>query len=439
MNRLSWLAVILVLGLTVPGCVLSTSRPSLPSGPPRPPAPPDRALVDAVTQDCAALYRDELRREIDAEGIAGCTARGLVGEAGWQEAVREFLHTTDEYAALHRDVDLLAIPLPERARIFGAMWTARYPLPWGPRPGQPSNILQLEAASIHLSPEALEPVLHAYTERGYWNAWIGPVGNPTYHGQYPDYPDFRQEPARYWAILRNWANHGIRPICFLKPDNWSADQLETLTGFYSSPEAQSLCTIVVLAWEPSKDTPNAEWVRWVQWQARVFPNALRAIHMEADFDAPGNNDDFTKCWEADGEENGCAQPNPKFIGMPEAWRRIAPFIHLYFNQVGGYATSRDPVPSAEFKREFCKLWDPNDSASLTARFQRGTRGYPRNSAWGSEIGIIPVASEFAAYGSYWDNFPEETARDLGDFALACGAGGTFDGGHAPPPIPLQLR
>lgn len=308
-------------------------------------------------------------------------------------------------------VDPSQIPLETLAKIRGSMWTARLNLPFGPRPNQDSNIIATDFMSCYSGTDKAR-IVEALKGRGYTHVVMGPVvDSDGYHGCYPprDWSDAFDE---WLDLMQYFWDHGLAPVVFIKPDNWTAADLETLTPLFQSVRAQRLIRICVPGgWEPSEDTSNAEWVRWVSWGARVLPNALRLIHMAADFDAPGNNDDFT-------------QSSPLYIGMAEAWHRVVPYLHGYLVQNGGYATSGDEVPTYDFVLNFQAQF--NMPRGLTDRFQNGYAGWPTYSAWG-EKPLLVYAGEFAAYGDFWQNFDEHYARLLGDIALASGAAGSLDG------------
>ena len=337
-------------------------------------------------------------------------------------------------------VDPSAIPLRELARIRGAMWTARLDVDYGPRPHQPTNIIA--TTSLHLYPPAeRQRIYAALRSRGYTHAVSGPWfpgGDQGYHAQYPERAITWDE---YLDLLQELWDAGLAPVVFCKPDNWTAAQLETLTAYYAQPRAQRLVRIAVPGgWEPSMDTSNAEWVRWVSWGARVLPNALRLIHMAPDFDAPGNDLDFTeynpRVFNVDGSVDlARSVRNPHYIGMAKAWANVAPYLHAYLMQNGGYASGRDVVPSDQFKRNFCALFNPaGGRESIASRFQRGVAGWPTFSAWGAGQGMWLYAGEYAAYISYWQDAPEQYSMQLGDLAMSCGADGYLDGGSVPVPV-----
>lgn len=335
--------------------------------------------------------------------------------------------------------DPSTLSLQEVARIRGAMWTARLDLDYGPRPKQPTNILATTELHIYPPAEQLR-MIAALKARGYTHVVMGPWfpgGDQGYHAQYP-------EVAITWDawldLLQLLWDNGLAPVVFCKPDNWTIGQLETLTPYYAQPRAQRLVRIAVPGgWEPSMDTSNAEWVRWVQWGARVLPNALRLIHMAPDFDAPGNDLDFTEynpaVYNGDGSiDLDRSIRNPQYIGMAKAWARVAPSLHAYLMQTGGYAAGRDLVPSEQFKRDFCGLFNPaGGRESIASRFERGVAGWPTSSAWGPDKGLLLYAGEYAAFISYWRDAPETYSVALGDLAMSCGAAGYMDGGSVAVP------
>jgi hypothetical protein len=412
--------------------------PLPPSPPPAPPSPPLKPVAIIVT--------DEFNRPVEGAQVrldGNPNVFQLTNKDGYtldpvcpaELAATHLFITKEGYEDFseHRDLppdggNIFAtvkskgfnpdtVPVEKLARIRGAMWSARYPMPWGPRPNDPSNILALSAIACYSSPEDRKKMLKAYAAMGYTHGVIGAWRPGPYSPYHELYPDVDISFDSYLDILQEFWDCGVIPVVFLKPDNWDSGQLEGLTQFYSQPRAQKLVKVCVPGgWEPSKDTSNAEWVRWVQWGARVLPNALRAIHMEADFDAPGNNDDFTP-------------GNPKYIGFAESWVRVAPYLHFYFIQNGGYVFGPSEVPTEEFKKNFTDQFRVNPApgrGSISDRFVWGYAGWPTHSAWGDR-GITPIASEFAAYADFWKNWDEKYAKQLGDLAIESGAGGSLDG------------
>ncbi len=313
--------------------------------------------------------------------------------------------------------------------VKGAMWTCRgdeLNLPYGPRPGQASNILNISQAYLYNEPDGgpqqAEAAIKKYAARGYTHCDVGPLpmGEGGYHGQYPDVFDFRKDPDKYLDFIRLLRKHSICPVFFAKPDNWSVADLDNrgLTSIYSAPAFQSLMPWVIdRGWEPSQDDSNRTWVEGFEWGHKVFPHAFHGIHMVCDSDAAGNNDDFTP-------------GSPGYIGFAQSWINLAPFLHGWFVQNCGYVNGGSAVPTPEFVRNFTSQFNhAAGSGSLIDRFAHGYAGWPTFSAFGPDKRILVFAAEFAAFADYWYDWPEEEARKLGDAALAAGADGVLDGCH----------
>jgi hypothetical protein len=326
----------------------------------------------------------------------------------------------------HPHVDPSAMPLEQLAAIRGAMWSARLNLPFGPRPGQDSNILPMAFYGVYSPRDRARMLTHYHDERHYTHAVTGPItGNDCYHGKYPcrrGIPTQEQWNA-YLDELQTWWDRGVMPVYFAKPDGWETAEhaagMDKLDALYAQPRAQQLIRIVVYpGWEPSGTKygwNNATYVAWVQRGARVFPNALRLLHTVSDLDAPtGGDDDRTF---------------PKGQGNVISWRNVAPYIHGWLVQVGGYVNGKTPTPSRAFLAEFSKLWP-----DLHRRFYAGASGWPTTSAWGDRPLMIYYA-EGASYGDFWHDWPESIAIDLGNRAMAAGADGYLDSGSVPVPMP----
>jgi len=310
-------------------------------------------------------------------------------------------------------VDPATVPLEELAAIRGAMWTARHPLRSGPRPGKPTNILALSAIAGE-APEVREAAFRAYTSRAYTHGVVGAWQPQPYSPYHQIYPRQNLTFEQYLDLLQQFWDHGIKPVVFVKPDGWSCQQLESLTQFYSQPRAQRLIRIAVPGgWEPNNNTSNAEWLCWLQWGRRVLPNALSLIHMEADVDVPGNQED------------------QKALGIPGIWQRVAPLVHGYLVQNAGYVYGGSETPSAEFIKNFTDQFRLNPKpgrGSLADRFTWGYANWPTSSAWGSGRRVRVYAAEYAAFANFWWDWDERFARQLGDAAIAAGADGYLDGG-----------
>jgi hypothetical protein len=320
-------------------------------------------------------------------------------------------------------VDPSTFSLERLAAVRGAMWTARLNVPFGPRPNRDDNILALAFYDLYDAPTR-QRMLEAYKARGYTHSVTGPItGNTCYHNLYPcrrGHPSQEHWDAYLDRLQEQW-DAGVIPIYFAHPDGWtlpanSAD-MDVLDALHRQPRAQQLLRVVVYAgWEPSGTKHgwnNDQYIAWAKRGADVFPNAVRFLHTVSDLDAPtGQND--SAVFPA-GQANAIA------------WQRIAPYIHGWFDQLGGYVGGRSEVPSQAFKDEFAKHVN-----RVRRGFREGYGGWPRSSAWGDRP-LLYIAAEYAAYGNFWSNWREQYALDLGDLAMQAGADGYLDGGRVPVP------
>jgi hypothetical protein len=307
--------------------------------------------------------------------------------------------------------------LESLAAIRGAMWTARLNLPWGPRPGQDDNCITIDYFES-FTPEDEDRIIAAYgpAGRGYTHAPMGPMVDAGYHGQLPA-EDWRGNPDPYLDAAAKLERAGVHVIHFLRPDRgcagleWTVDDLNRELGpIFRSAKAQSLMAMVCLGWEPGPKYfyDNSWWVEMLAWQAETFPRALRLLHMVSDCDAP-----------VGGADNG------KPFGV--MWGNVTPYLHGWLVQNGGYAEGGQPYATADFDREFAMQFDETNPKSLVRRFRDGFDGWPTGSAWGPDQPLRVYSGEFAAYGNYWLNFPENESRRLGKLAIDSGAAGSFDG------------
>jgi len=320
--------------------------------------------------------------------------------------------------AVYASASVPVIPvysLEQRAQIRGSMWTARGPLPWGPRPYQPDNIITIDYYE-HFSASDQDLILDLYAkQRRYTSAPMGPMVDPGYHGQLPA-SEFRSNPRPYFEAAAKLERAGVKVIHFVRPDRdaaglaWTVDDLDRELGpVFRSAEAQALMHTVCLGWEPGPRYfyNNDWWVEMCQWMARTFPKALRLIHMVSDCDAPVGRDDDWR-----GITNG------------QGWANVAPYIHGFLAQYGGYVEGQSVgefIPNIQ-----------HAIRDLKRRFATGGPDgtWPRSSAWGDGQPIRVYAGEYAAYRSYWENSPESESVQIGDAAMAVGADGFLDGGTA---------
>lgn len=294
--------------------------------------------------------------------------------------------------------------------IRGAIWPTRGPVQFGPRPGLEDNII--DSGCFGYSAQDVATARLRLGQRKYTHVQAGPFVDPGYHGQYPAI-DFRNNPDQVLAWLESWWAAGFAVVSFIGPDGWSTAQMRELEPIFAQPRWQAVCRqIVPYGWEPSEDTSNAQFVERFQWARRVFPNALQYIHLAADFDAPGNNDDFTP-------------GQPKYIGHAEAWARVVPYLTGFLIQNGPYgvAPADDPTLATNFGNQF----RGNVSGTLRDRFTNGYAGWPTTSAHGGPLDL--VAAEETSYYAYWNNLPESVSLEWGALAMSAGADGFFDGGR----------
>lgn len=301
--------------------------------------------------------------------------------------------------------------------VRGALFTARYPLPWGPRPNDLSNSLNIGEVFNYANQRDRTKAFTAYTDRGYTHAPMG-AWNPEAQGGYHDMYPFRKLTFdQYLDEIQELADHGIKAAHFLKPDDWSVDDAITwLLPLYRQPRARKLLRLVgPFGWEPSIGTANADYVRMFEAVARAMPEAYLFLHMVADFDAPGNNDDLTPGL-------------PTYIGNAGCWWNLAAAgLDAYLAQVGGYWRDQSEVPTVGFVNALA-----NHCRDQHNRFYHGAAGWPTHNNKGQQIRY--VLAEYASYPDFHENWPEMYARDLGDLAMANEADGYFDGGRVNVPI-----
>lgn len=320
--------------------------------------------------------------------------------------------------------------LPGRlAAIRGAMWTARLDVPYGPRPGSPDNIIAFPFYTL-FGPADRQRMISAYKRRGYTHVAIGPMaGTDCYHGKYPchdatvegSWPADGVPSQQQWDVFLDRVQElwdaGLIPVYFAKPDRWErpefAARFDALDALHRQDRAQRLLRVVVYpGWEPN-GTPSgwtaATYVRMVRRGAEVFPRAIRFLHTSCGVEAPRATSDA--------------------VSPGGAWTGVAPYLHGWFVQSCEYVESRTPEPSPALVRD----WQ-HTIAERVGRFRNGKEGWPRGSAWGPATPMLVVAAEYAGYTAFWNNWPEDAARQLGDAAIEAGADGYLDGGTVAVPV-----
>lgn len=320
-----------------------------------------------------------------------------------------------------------------KAKLRGSL-SVRLNLPYGARPGQDSNVAWMAFYELY-GPADRTRMRAAYLSRGLTMTSIGPVtGNDCYHESFPNIGE-PAGPGLLAGCLHNWRvpsqaewdayldgvqeqwDAGLMPCYHAKPDGWEradfAPLMDALDVLYRQPRAQRLIRCAIYAgWEPSGTKygwPNRVYVQWVKRGAEVFPNALRGIHLIADLDAPTGGDDD--------------QTFPKGEGNALSWVNVAPFIHFWADQVGGYVTGSTEVPDPTFMSELCK-----HVQRVRGGFAGGY-GWPTAGADGTRL--LYILYEASAYADWWRNFAERYSWQIGDAAMGCGADGYGDGGTVP--------
>lgn len=301
--------------------------------------------------------------------------------------------------------------------VRGALFTARYPLPYGPRPSDASNILNVGSTFL-ISQAERTKALKAYTDRGYTHAAMGPwipAYDQNYHGLYPNWtPTFDQ----YLDAIQELADAGLKAACFIKPDDWTIDDLDRyiLPPYRANARAGRLIRLAVpMGWEPGLGTSNAEYCAAFRLLREALPDAQLACHMVADFDAPGNNDDLTP-------------GTSRYLGNAGCWQHLAQAgLDVYFAQVGGYWRDQREVPTPGFLAALA-----THCQDQHRRFYEGAAGWPTRNDRGQQIRF--VLAEYASFPDFNFNWNETYARQLGDLAMAHGADGYMDGGTVDVPV-----
>lgn len=304
-------------------------------------------------------------------------------------------------------VDPFKVPTELLRAFRGSIFTARSNVPFGPRPNQDDNILAMDEILCYTEEKQLQ-MIRDYKKRLTYRHCTFTPGPPSngYHGQYGLQPDLRLTIPQHKKLLQDWWNAGLYPVLFcLNADDGypltieGTDALDRDFGPAYKELGKLIQIVVPGGWEPGGyNVSNDQWVYRFQWAKKVFPNArVFCLHMYSDFDAPIGGDD------------GVA---PRNMTKQDAWTNLAKAgMTTFLDQVGGYTSSGNEVPSAQFISDF----------------QDRIKYFINHFAnWGIDVDYI--AAEFAAFADYWSNFSEVYARQIGDAALSAGAHGYFDGG-----------
>lgn len=347
-------------------------------------------------------------------------------------------HDSPQHNIIHvptAHVDPSSVPLGTLAQVRGAMWplgTASTcgALPFGPRPGQADNVI----ATVFLpnySTEQQECIVAELRARGYTHAVVGPlVDSDGYHGIWTPNDWRGANWERFLDTLQFLWDHGLTPVVFIHPDNWTLEQTQAeLTPLLRTPRAQRLIRVAVPAgWEPTRyGWSSCTWAAFAQWGRQTLPNALILLHTVTDVDAPAGSDercnDDDKHWNPDGNAG--------------AWNRVAPYLHGWLTQSAAFETPDvHGDPNHSEKTNFDN-WQDNFRAgvsySYANRFHRGYAGWPTSSAWGAGIPLLIYAGEYSAYWKFWAHRSEAEGVKWGDAAMAAGADGYLDSGSVTVP------
>lgn len=326
-------------------------------------------------------------------------------------------------------VDPSNIPLKQLAAFRGAMWpqgpaSSCGGLPFGPRPGQPDNIIATDFMANY-SPEQQLCIVTELRARGYTHVVMGPiVDSDGYHGTYAAH-DWRGAAFEtFLDTMQFFWDHGLAPVVFIHPDGWTLAQTQELTPLFTSARAQRLMRIVIPSgWEPTRyDWSSCTWAGYVSWARATWPNALVGIHTTADVDAPVGTDALC-------DDNG----KPNGLG----WQRVADAgLHVWLVQNGAYTTapSADPTLAYNFGAQFSTGPDGAATHGAAWHFAGGIQSWPTNSGWGPGVNILMINAEVTSYTAFWSHMPEAARTPWGDLAVQAGGGGYLDGGTAPVPV-----
>lgn len=406
--------------------------------------------------ECPPATAYALRCTLPADLDYGAMFSGVFSGQGYGPLTQVIVATLGAELAValpSAHFDPSGIALEQLARIRGAMWSSRMALPYGPRPNRPDNILAPGFA--HLYPaETRAQMYAAYTARGYTHGVYGPAhGNDCYHGLWPCAPYDRLNQERWDAILDQlqeaW-DHGIAPVFFAHPDNWSFEQTrDELTPYLQQPRAQRLIRILVPAgWEPTGGDvyswSSCTWEAYARWGRETMPNALILLHNAVKADgAPA--DAFVGTDSRCDDERG---PSPVHaagggVNIPLAWSRLQPYVHGWLIQSGPKSGppsvwNFEPGGAREWGAMFNSGSEGHGYHSIAAHLRAGQGGWPTGSAFPDNRPMLLCAGEETAYTQFWGNEPEAWALAWGDLAMQSGAdcyldGGTFAVGAGPVP------
>jgi hypothetical protein len=310
--------------------------------------------------------------------------------------------------------------IEEILRIRGAMWTVRCNLPFGPRPGQDSNILAMDYYELY-PPDARKRMLERYfDEKRYTHFVTGPIFDAGgYHGWWPSQTDLSLDAwLRYLDLISEpiQQKRGI-PVHFVKPDGWTFEEMRArLEPLYLHPRTQEVlgdAAIVPGGWEPVRyEWSTDTWNLFFTWAAQLFPDAAILAHSVCDVDALKGKD-----------ERRNDEPDSNGV----SWQRVAPNLDGWLVQVCGFTDMPDPHDALAIE-----LFKRNLAAYFFDLRRRFHEGYPGDWARGSRRGPnIPLRVWYGEGGSYQffrdAAITEQLVESFGDVSMANGADGSLDG------------
>lgn len=398
-------------------------------------APPPRGASNAegyVAWDGMPASRRDLQLTCGAEGFNAFSEHRALATDGNEELGPVTLVATN--------VDPMRFSLGQLAAFKGAMWPRTsicadsLILPFGPRPGQPDNIIATAYLDNYTSIQQ-EAIAKCLTDAGLTHVVVGGfVDWWAYHGQYIGH-DYSTDEGfeRLLDQLQWWYNHKLIPVVFVHRDGASFEETETMMRrlVAGHPRAMKLIRIVVMSgWEPAKyEWSSCTWAKYVALGKELFPRALNTIHTTTDIDAAVgadalcNDDDHN--WNPEGNGGG--------------WKRVIEAgLHAWLIQNGAYPAGPDAPGWADKAREFAAQFKRDGDGALyhgVAWHFGGPGGWIGDSAFGKGIPICLEAAEHTSYEAYWYNRPSDAARNAwGNLAVASGACGALDGVSVAVPV-----
>jgi len=245
-------------------------------------------------------------------------------------------------------------------------------IPWGARPGTATQCIFLDEID-NFSEEDLAKVMALYPWR---DLPAGGIIQPGYNGFYPD-TNWIGRADEYAAVLWRIRAYGKRFVYHPLPDrfpywlgprdgwDWKLVKRD-LEPVFTHPGVQAAIDRAAGFWEPPPNTRNQVYVDAVKWQADIFPQAWRTIHMSPNHNAP-----------CDGDPDAV----PPDVPDGPAWRNVAPYVHGFLYQSS----------MMDERREDQFLFDVD---YVQEHFDRGINDWPTHGADGRQL--VAVGYEYAS-------------------------------------------